>query len=111
MRLLVMALVLPAAIVLGIVAFETRIFYPPPLNAPAKGIVWHGRTFAARDISLAGFDHGVSVTQSGPAAIRRFSAPDAVPGRCTPPAPSEPTRRVSTGASSALAAALRLLPA
>ena len=44
-----MALVLPAAIVLGIVAFETRIFYPPPLNAPAKGIVWHGRTFAARD--------------------------------------------------------------
>jgi hypothetical protein len=44
-----MALILPAAIVLGIVAFETRIFYPPPLNAPAKGIVWHGRTFAARD--------------------------------------------------------------
>jgi len=44
-----MALVLPAAIVLGIVAFETRIFYPPPLHAPAKGIVWHGRTFAARD--------------------------------------------------------------
>src|SRR5437762_12098993 len=49
MRLLVMALILPAVIVLGIVAFETRIFYPPPLHAPAKGIVWHGRTFAARD--------------------------------------------------------------
>ena len=44
-----MALIVPAAIVLGIVAFETRIFYPPPLHAPAKGIVWHGRTFAARD--------------------------------------------------------------
>jgi hypothetical protein len=49
MRLLVLALVLPAAIVLGIAAFETRIFYPPPSNAPAAGIVWHGRTFAARD--------------------------------------------------------------
>src|SRR5207247_9453314 len=48
MRLLVLALVLPAAIVLGIAAFETRIFYPPPSNAPAAGIVWHGRTFAAR---------------------------------------------------------------
>ena len=44
-----MALILPAAIVLGIAAFETRIFYPPPSNAPAAGIVWHGRTFAARD--------------------------------------------------------------
>jgi hypothetical protein len=42
-------LILPAAIVLGIAAFETRIFYPPPSNAPAAGIVWHGHTFAARD--------------------------------------------------------------
>ena len=49
MRLLIVALILPAAIVLGIAAFETRIFYPPPSNAPAAGIVWHGRTFAARD--------------------------------------------------------------
>src|SRR6266581_245558 len=49
MRLLVLALILPAAIVLGIAAFETRIFYPPPSNAPAAGIVWHGHTFAARD--------------------------------------------------------------
>src|SRR5438094_7597944 len=49
MRLLVIVLVLLAAIVLGIAAFETRIFYPPPSNAPAAGIVWHGRTFAARN--------------------------------------------------------------
>jgi len=49
MKLLVVALILPAAIVLGIAAFETRIFYQPPTTAPAAGIVWHGRTFAARD--------------------------------------------------------------
>jgi len=49
MKLLVLALILPAAIVLGIAAFETRIFYQPPTTAPAAGIVWHGRTFAARD--------------------------------------------------------------
>jgi hypothetical protein len=49
MRLVVVVLILPAAIVLGIAAFETRIFYPPPSNAPAAGIVWHGHTFAARD--------------------------------------------------------------
>ena len=49
MKLLVVALILPAAIVLGIAAFEMRIFYQPPTTAPAAGIVWHGRTFAARD--------------------------------------------------------------
>jgi hypothetical protein len=49
MRLLVIALILPATIVLVIAAFETSVFYPPPLNAPAQGIVWHGHTFTARD--------------------------------------------------------------
>jgi hypothetical protein len=48
MRLLAVALILPAMIVLAIAAFETRIFYPPPSHAPTKGIVWHGHTFAAR---------------------------------------------------------------
>jgi hypothetical protein len=49
MRLSVIALILPAAIVLFIAAFETSVFYPPPLNAPAQGIVWHGHTFTARN--------------------------------------------------------------
>jgi hypothetical protein len=47
MRLLVIALILPATIVFVIVAFETS--YPPPLQAPAQAIVWHGHTFVARD--------------------------------------------------------------
>ena len=45
---LLAAVILPTAIVLAIAAFETNIFYPPPSNAPPKGIVWHGHTFAAR---------------------------------------------------------------
>jgi hypothetical protein len=47
-KLLAAALILPATIVLAIAAFETRIFYPAPSNAPTKGIVWDGHTFAAR---------------------------------------------------------------
>ena len=49
MKLLVVALIVPAAIVLGIAAYDTQIFSPASSNPPAKGIVWHGRTFAARD--------------------------------------------------------------
>jgi hypothetical protein len=45
---LLAVVILPTAIVLAIAAFETRIFYPPPSNAPPKGIVWHGHTFTAR---------------------------------------------------------------
>jgi hypothetical protein len=48
MKLLVVALILPATIVLVIAAFETELFYPVPSNAPAKGIVWDGHTFATR---------------------------------------------------------------
>lgn len=47
-KLLAAALILPATIVLAIAAFETRIFYPAPSNAPTKGIVWDGHTFAVR---------------------------------------------------------------
>jgi hypothetical protein len=48
MKLLAVALVLPATILFGIVAFETQLFFPPPSNAPTKGIVWDGHTFASR---------------------------------------------------------------
>src|SRR5439155_24168804 len=48
MKLLAVALILPATIVLVIAAFETQILYPPASNAPTKGLVWHGRTFASR---------------------------------------------------------------
>jgi hypothetical protein len=48
MKLLAAALILPAAIVLAIAAFETQIFYPPLSNGPTKGVVWHGHTFATR---------------------------------------------------------------
>jgi hypothetical protein len=47
-KLLAATLILPAAIVLAIAAFETRIFYPAPSNAPTRGIVWDGHTFAVR---------------------------------------------------------------
>jgi hypothetical protein len=47
MKLLAVALILPATILIAIVAFETQLFYPPPSNAPTKGIVWDGRTFAS----------------------------------------------------------------
>jgi hypothetical protein len=48
MKLLVAALILPAAIVLAIAAFETRVVYPLPTNAPTRGIVWDGRTFVSK---------------------------------------------------------------
>ncbi len=48
MKILVTALILPAVIVLGIAAFETRIFYPVPSNGPTRGIVWAGHTFATQ---------------------------------------------------------------
>jgi hypothetical protein len=48
MKILVAALILPAVIVLGIAAFETRIFYPVPSNGPTRGIVWDGHTFATK---------------------------------------------------------------
>jgi MYXO-CTERM domain-containing protein len=48
MKILIGALILPAVIVLGIAAFETRIFYPVPSNGPTRGIVWAGHTFATR---------------------------------------------------------------
>jgi hypothetical protein len=48
MKILVAALILPAVIVLGIAAFETRIFYPVPSNGPTRGIVWDGHTFATQ---------------------------------------------------------------
>jgi hypothetical protein len=48
MKILVAALILPAVIVLGIAAFETRIFYPAPSNGPTRGIVWAGHTFATQ---------------------------------------------------------------
>lgn len=48
MKILVAALILPAVIVLGIAAFETRIFYPVPSNGPTRGIVWSGHTFATQ---------------------------------------------------------------
>jgi hypothetical protein len=48
MKLLVAALILPAAIVLAIAAFETRVFYPLPSNGPTRGIVWDGHTFATK---------------------------------------------------------------
>jgi hypothetical protein len=48
MKILVAALILPAVIVLGIAAFETRIFYPIPSNEPTRGIVWDGHTFATQ---------------------------------------------------------------
>ncbi len=48
MKILVAALILPAVIVLGIAAFETRIFYPVPSNGPTRGIVWAGHTFATQ---------------------------------------------------------------
>jgi hypothetical protein len=48
MKLLVAALILPAAIVLAIAAFETRVFYPLPANGPTRGIVWDGRTFVTK---------------------------------------------------------------
>jgi len=48
MKILVAALILPAVIVLGIAAFETRIFYPAPSNGPTRGIVWAEHTFATQ---------------------------------------------------------------
>jgi hypothetical protein len=48
MKILIAALILPAVIVLGIAAFETRIFYPVPSNGPTRGIVWDGHTFATQ---------------------------------------------------------------
>ena len=48
MKLLVAALILPAAVVLAIAAFETRVVYPLPSNGPTRGIVWDGRTFATK---------------------------------------------------------------
>jgi hypothetical protein len=48
MKLVVAALILPAAIVLAIAAFETRVFYPLPANGPTRGIVWDGHTFASK---------------------------------------------------------------
>jgi hypothetical protein len=48
MKLLLAALILPAAIVLAIAAFETRVFYPLPANGPTRGIVWDGRTFVSK---------------------------------------------------------------
>jgi hypothetical protein len=48
MKILISALILPTVIVLGIAAFETRIFYPVPSNGPTRGIVWDGHTFATQ---------------------------------------------------------------
>jgi hypothetical protein len=48
MKLLLAALILPAAIVIAIAAFETRVFYPLPANGPTRGIVWDGRTFVSK---------------------------------------------------------------
>jgi hypothetical protein len=48
MKLLVAALIIPAAIVIVIAAFETRVFYPLPPNGPVRGIVWDGRTFPTK---------------------------------------------------------------
>src|ERR671936_122429 len=48
MKLLVAALILPAAVVLAIAAFETRVVYPLPTNEPTRGIVWDGRTFVSK---------------------------------------------------------------
>jgi hypothetical protein len=48
MKLLLAALILPAAIVVAIAAFETRVFYPLPANGPTRGIVWDGRTFVSK---------------------------------------------------------------
>ena len=48
MKLLLAALILPAAIVVAIAAFETRVLYPLPANGPTRGIVWDGRTFVSR---------------------------------------------------------------
>jgi hypothetical protein len=47
MKVLVVALIVPA-IVLGVAAFETQILDTPSSDGPAKGIVWHGRTFVSR---------------------------------------------------------------
>jgi MYXO-CTERM domain-containing protein len=48
MKLLAAAVILPATIVIGIAALETRIFFPLPSNPPTKGIVWGGHTFASQ---------------------------------------------------------------
>jgi hypothetical protein len=48
MKLVTAALILPAAIVLAIAAFETRVVYPLPTNQPTRGLVWDGRTFVSK---------------------------------------------------------------
>jgi hypothetical protein len=48
MKPVVVALLLPATIVLGIAAFKSHALFPAPSNATAQGIVWHGRTFVTR---------------------------------------------------------------
>jgi hypothetical protein len=64
MKILIAALILPAVIVLGIAAFETRIFHAVPSNGPTRGIVWDGHTFAtqaafARWLRSRGFSYRV----------------------------------------------------
>lgn len=45
---LLAALIVPAAILIAIAAFETGILSPAPSNRAASGIVWRGSTFATR---------------------------------------------------------------
>jgi MYXO-CTERM domain-containing protein len=90
MRLLAAAVILPATIVIGIAALETRIFFPLPSNPPTKGIVWGGHTFAsqqdfARWLRSRGFRYaiwarrhpfltGVEATRSPQRAAQRRAA-------------------------------------
>lgn len=48
MRLLIAALIVSSALVLGIAATKTRALFPAPSKGPAQGIVWAGETFATR---------------------------------------------------------------
>jgi hypothetical protein len=47
-KLLAATLILPTTVVLAIAILETRVLYPPPENAPTRGLVWAGQTFVAR---------------------------------------------------------------
>jgi hypothetical protein len=61
MKPVVVALLLPATIVLGIAAFKSHALFPAPSNTTAEGIVWHGRTFVTRrEFALWLRSHGVS---------------------------------------------------
>jgi len=60
MKPVVVALLLPATIVLGIAAYKSHALFPAPSNATAEGIVWHGRTFVTRrEFALWLRSHGV----------------------------------------------------